>query len=230
LHRKVFARQYKRAVNDAHAIIEAALARIGGNGRVAVGVSGGKDSVAMCHIVAQHCRPVIIYNDSGLEMPESIDVVRALAQQLGLELHIAKGDAISLELAGKNSDMAIVKPIQQAHKDLGIELEFVGLRMSESKRRRMVIGAMGPIYQSRRWGCLVAWPMRYWTAADVFAYLDEYSLPVHPAYYRQWDGDRDNIRVSWVYDSDRDRLGAVEYVRRYYPSLYNKLSVLGVIQ
>lgn len=202
---------------------------VAGNVPIAVGVSGGKDSVAMAHIVAQHCRPIIIYNDSGLEMPESIDVVRSLADRLGLDVHIARGDAIGLELSGQRNYDAIVKPVRTAIAELGIGLEFVGLRMCESRNRRMLIGRYGPIHQSRRWGCLVAWPMRYWTGAAVFAYLDEYNLPVHPAYMRQGIKDRNEMRVSWAYDPDRRADGDGEYVRRHYPALYQRLKIAGLL-
>ncbi|MCX8016468.1 MAG: phosphoadenosine phosphosulfate reductase family protein [Rhodocyclaceae bacterium] len=201
------------------------------SGRVAVGVSGGKDSVAMAHIVAQYCKPIVIYNDSGLEMPESLDVVRDLASRLGLELHIAAGDAITLELSGHRNYDAIVKPVQQAIRDLGVELEFVGLRCCESRNRRMLIGRYGPIHRSSRWGCLIAWPMRYWSSADVFAYIDEHNLPLHPAYMRSWCGiDRNSIRVSWAYDPDRHEDGDGEYLRRYYPSLYHRLKSVGLLR
>ncbi len=228
IYRAANARHYLRLIDDAHAVIRMALGMAGG-ARVAVGVSGGKDSVAMCHLVAQHCRPIIIYNDSGLEMPESIDVVRALADRLELDVHVAAGDAVALELAGRRNYDAIVRPVQQAIRDLGIGLEFVGLRRSESRNRRMLIGRYGPVHQSRRWGCLVAWPMRDWLAADVFAYLDEHGLPVHPAYSRDFGVDRDAIRVSWAYDPDRHEDGDAEYVRRHYPALYRRLRDEGLL-
>lgn len=183
----------------------------------------------MAHLVARHFRPIILYNDSGLEMPESIDVVRQLADMLGLEVHVAAGDAVALELSGERNYDAIVRPVRQAIRELGIGLEFVGLRRAESRHRRMLIGRYGPVHDSRRWGCLVAWPMRDWTGADVFAYLDEHGLPVHPAYSRPWGKDRDSIRVSWAYDPDRREDGDGEYLRRHYPAIFNRLKTVGLL-
>lgn len=233
LYRQTQARHYASVQRDAREIIARAVAMADG-GPVAVGVSGGKDSVAMAHLVAQQCRPAIIYNDSGLETPESIDVVRALCDRLDAPLHIAKGDAMAVKMAGlvgaAVDEATIVRPVRAKLAELGIALEFVGLRSCESKRRRFVLRKHGPIYASKRWGCLIAWPMRAWTGADVFAYLDEHGLPMHPAYARVSHEDRDMMRVSWAYDSTRERLGEVEMVRRHYPALFRMLRERGIIR
>jgi 3'-phosphoadenosine 5'-phosphosulfate sulfotransferase (PAPS reductase)/FAD synthetase len=229
IYRRACAAQYGRVQSDAHAIIAQAIAQAGG-GLVACGVSGGKDSVAMLHLVLQHCRPAVIFNDSGLETPEARPIVEGLCQRFGLDLHVAQGDAVELAAAGEDTNKAIFGPVTKTLREIGAALEFVGLRSAESKRRRMVIGRLGPIYASKRFGCLIAWPMRQWTAADVFAYLDEHDLPMHPAYARASDEQRDSVRVSWAYDPDRERHGEAEFTRRTYPELYRKLKELGIIR
>lgn len=232
LHRKVSSRSYSRAVDDARRVVEMALARFGEP--AAVGVSGGKDSVAMCHIVAQHCRPLVIWNDSGLELPESEGVVRELADMLGLEVAVARGvDALERKLeigaaaarrqADRTDELCIVEPVRRVICERGIALEFVGLRSGESRRRKMVIAMHGPMYDSKRWGCGIAWPMRRWSAADVFAYLDEHSLPIHPAYAREMGADRNDIRVSWLWDSSRERHGEMAWLRRHYPEIFRRI-------
>lgn len=232
LYRSTHAAAYRRVVDDAHAVAVAALERFGEP--AAVGVSGGKDSVAMCHVVAQHCRPTIIWNDSGLELPESEGIVRALADQLGLDVVVARGiDALArkieigavaaAERAKETDELAIIAPVRDALRSIDAALEFVGLRQAESQARRMLIATHGPAHQSKRWQCGIAWPMRKWRAADVFAYIDEHGLPLHPAYLRtQWQ-DRDDIRVSWVWDSSRENTGDIEYLRRHYPALYRRI-------
>lgn len=228
LHRTTNRRAYQRSIDDAHRIVQEALKRFGEP--AAVGVSGGKDSVAMCHVVAQHCRPLVIWNDSGLELPESEGIVSELAALLGLEVCVAKGvDALELELgetqtsAARTDELCIIAPVREAIATRGVRVEFVGLRAAESRRRKMVLAMHGPIYDSQRFGCGIAWPMRRWSTADIFAYIDEHSLPLHPAYTRTEWADRDSIRVSWAWDSTRERVGDLEYVRRYYPALYQRI-------
>lgn len=232
LHRLANARSYRAVIDDAHRIVQQALERYGEP--AAVGVSGGKDSVAMCHIVAQYCRPTIIWNDSGLELPESESVVRDLAQRLGLTVVVARGaDALAMQVAlgpeqsrmqvRQIDETCIAAPVRDALREIGAKVEFVGLRAKESRRRKMVLAKYGPIYESKRWGCAIAWPMRRWSAADVFAYIDEHNLPLHPAYARTEWAERDSIRVSWAWDPSRERLGEMEYLRRYYPGLYHRI-------
>jgi phosphoadenosine phosphosulfate reductase len=230
LHRTTNRRAYQRSIDDAHRIVEQALERFGEP--AAVGVSGGKDSVAMCHVVAQHCRPLVIWNDSGIELPESEGVVRELAAQLGLDVEVARGvDAFGrlVETAAQRfrddqtDELCIIAPVRRVLSERGIRLEFVGLRSGESRRRKMVIAMHGPIYDSKRFGCGIAWPLRRWSAADVFAYIDEHELPLHPAYTRTDWQDRESIRVSWAWDPTRERLGDIEYLRRYYPALYRRI-------
>ncbi|ODU10097.1 MAG: hypothetical protein ABS84_04300 [Rubrivivax sp. SCN 71-131] len=229
LYRITNAARYRAVQDDAHDIIQETICRAAG-GVVAIGVSGGKDSIAMLHMVAQHVHPHVIYNDSGLETPEAMPLVRGMCEKYGLPMTIAKGDAISLDLAGADTNRAIVGPVRAALQSIDAVAEFVGLRSSESKTRRIVIAKHGPIHASKRYGCLIAWPMRKWSSADVFAYIHEHALPLHPIYDRATDQERDTTRVSWVYDSAFDRWGAVEIVRRHYPQVYQRLKIAGVIQ
>lgn len=238
LYRITAKRHYKSVVNDAHFVVKNALQDY--SGPVAVGVSGGKDSIAMAHIVAQHCNPLVIWNDSGLELPESEGVVSQLSEQLGLEMAIARGcNALdrkieigaykARERADETNRLCIIEPIREILQENHIILEFVGLREEESRTRRMLIRRFGPVHANKRWGCATAWPMRRWLAADVYAYIDEHDLPLHPAYLREDWQDRESIRVSWLWDSTRDNLGDLTYVRRYYPKIYRKMRDAGVI-
>lgn len=194
----------------------------------------------MAHIVAQHCKPLIIWNDSGLELPDSLGIVLKLCEQLGLELAIAKGVDALERIAERGADAdrenpdiltneAIIQPVLAVLRARGIALEFVGLRMDESRTRRMLLGRYGPVHQSVRWGCGIAWPMRWWKGADVLAYIDQHNLPLHPAYTRtDWQA-RNDIRVSWAWDPTRDNKGDTNYLRKFYPATYRALRDKGVI-
>ena len=238
IYRAVFSARYESAISDASGIIESIGAHAG---RVAVAVSGGKDSTAMAHIALTvlPVKPLLVWNDSGLELPESEAVVRSLAARLGCRLAIATGKALDIKRklggfgaekkARRTDELAIIYPVRELLRAEGMEVNLVGLREQESYTRKMVIRKMGPTYQSKRWGCLVGWPMRRWSAADVFAYIDEHDLPLHPAYTRTDWADRNSIRVSWLWDSTRERFGDIEYLRRYYPKIWAQLKSEGLI-
>ena len=236
LYRITRKKEYCAAVHDAQAVIRRAL-RLH-PGPVAVAVSGGKDSVAMAHLVSTQCKPLLLFTDSGVEPPESEGVVRDLAERLGLPLAIGRADAIAWvqekgrpAAEGTAIDRAcILKPTLEILKKNEIALEFVGLREEESKKRRALIRSRGPVMVTKRWGCATAFPMRRWKAADVFAYIDEHSLPLHPAYSRtDWE-DRYAIRVSWVWDTDFEAKGSTAYLRKYYPDLFRRLRDAGILE
>lgn len=220
--------RYQRALEDARAIIAQGLQRAAGRA-VAVAVSGGKDSTALAHLVAQQCPGLrLLWNDSGLEMPETGPLLQQLAARLEAPLIVTHAPPRSLVEAVRevtDEDAPRVRAALAAH---GIAVEFVGLRSDESARRRRVIARLGPMYTSATWGCEVVWPLRRWSTADVFGYIDEHDLPLHPAYTRDPLIDRDAIRVSWVVDLGREKLGSVEHLRRHYPQLYQQLRAGGL--
>jgi 3'-phosphoadenosine 5'-phosphosulfate sulfotransferase (PAPS reductase)/FAD synthetase len=237
IYRKLNKDHYGKMVSDAEQIIIDSIKTFGEP--AAVGISGGKDSTALVHLVSKHCKPLLIWNDSGLELPESIEIVKKLADLLSLELAIAKGvDAMERKISigairsskevSRTDDLCIVQPVKKCLRENGIKVEFVGLRSQESKTRKMVLKKYGPFYDSKRWGCGISWPMMDWGVEDVFAYIDEFNLPLHPAYGRKWD-DRNNIRVSWMWDSNFDGFGGIQYLRRYYPKVFQKLRNKGVL-
>lgn len=231
LYRQSNSKQYNYAINDARKLIEKAISI---EGKKAVAVSGGKDSVAMAHLVNGYCKPILIFNDSGLEPPESIVIIEKLAKQLDCELKIAKADALSFycekhELSQNDVDKIINKPTLKILEENDIALEFVGLREKESIPRRILIRKNKGLHYNKKWGCNTCYPMRKWTAEDCYAYIDEYDLPLHPAYLRTEWQKRESIRVSWIYDDQWIGNGQVEYCRKYYPETYRKLRDLRII-
>jgi phosphoadenosine phosphosulfate reductase len=237
VYRSVYQAHYRSVIRDAERIIVSTMMSYGGP--FAVAVSGGKDSVAMAHLVAQYSSNLIVlWNDSGLELPESETIVRQTAALIGAPVVVAKGDALNIKLAkgrdnaertAKHTDqLAIIAPVKAALEEHKIRVEFVGLRKDESRNRRIMLSKYGPAHESKRWGCVTCWPMMNWTGPDCLAYLDEHHLPLHPAYLRVPEERRHEARVSWVWDSSREKMGELELIRKWYPELYRKLRDAGL--
>jgi len=237
VYRSVFNTHYRSVIRDAERTIVSTMMSYGGP--YAVAVSGGKDSVAMAHLVAQFTDDLIVlWNDSGLELPESETIVRQTAAMIGVPVVVAKGDALNLKVAkgrveaertAKHTDqLAIIGPVKAALEEHKIRVEFVGLRKDESQNRRITLSKYGYAHESKRWGCVTCWPMAEWTGADCLAYLDEHHLPLHPAYLRIPEDRRHEGRVSWVWDSTREKSGELELIRKWYPELYRKLRDAGL--
>lgn len=235
MYRNANSSKYRYAVANAKIIIRNAVMEYGDKD-IAVAVSGGKDSTAMAHLVCQFCKPILLWNDSGLELPESEGVVTKLADMLKCRLIIAKGDAETVwkqqnEGHKVNIDeRSLFGPSQKAIKEHGIKMEFVGLREDEAKVRKRLLKMRGSIFYNKRWGCITAFPMRKWKSADCLAYIDEHGLPLHPAYLRTEWQEREKIRVSWVYDDNFESSGSSEYCRKYYPEIFRRLREKGIIR
>ena len=239
LHRIVNERSYKRAVSDAAFLVELALLEYGEP--AAVAVSGGKDSIAMAGLVAQYCKPLVIFRHSGLELPDSLPTIEKLCETLNLGLHIIKPKHDIFEqlktmgveafnekaskLGGKLDKEITYDPISKELASLGINLEFVGLRESESKARKMTIRKFGGMHQSKKYGCGICWPLRKWSGKDVLAYIDEHNLPLHPAYSRTTPQlNREDIRISWaLWGQGSLRTEEVQYLRQHYPEFYQEI-------
>lgn len=202
-----------------------------------IACSGGKDSVAMLHLV--QCvagEPIpVLWHDSGVEWPGVDHVFERLRdRQLITRLHIVrpKHDVIALkrrQLAGEISAaakdrLALFEPLAAAVQSAGYDASAVGLRQEESKARRMDASTHGPIYR-RRDGILRCLPLLYWTWQDVYAYTALHSLPLHPIYSAPLLEleHRGRIRLSWWLSTDHWRHGEIAWVRDNYPDIYARL-------
>ena len=237
LYRLTHKWQYEKAKKDADRVIIEALERFGETS--AIGISGGKDSIAMLGMVIKHTKPLVIYNDSGLELPDSLPVVKKACDLYGLDLHIAKPVESALEQLkrmgvesfcykekGTRLDEEVIfAPIKKLLDKLGVSVEFVGLRAAESKGRLITIKKFGGMHQSKKYGCGIAWPMRYWTAQDVLAFIDELGLPLHPAYTRTSKAiNRADIRVSWsLWSQNSLKAEEITYIRQFYPKFFSEI-------
>lgn len=201
------------------------LSRKGFEG-IYVSFSGGKDSLASYLITEKALGGVpILFNDTGIEMPETVEYVSMFAERTGVELISADaGDRFwaGLEVFGPPARdyrwcCKIVKlaPIIRAFREkygLSKVLSIVGQRRYESFAR-----FRSPRVWRNRWipSLLSASPINDWTALDVWLYLFLNRATVNP-----------------LYEAGFDRLGCFlcpacevaefEAVRKLHPELWEK--------
>ena len=164
---------------------------------IVVSFSGGKDSLASLLICLKELgdRP-LLFNDTGLEMPETVEHVEEVASRFGLELMEASaGDAFwrSLDSFGPPSrdyrwccKVCKLVPISRLFKERfpGGVVSIVGQRRFESFTR-----ARSPAIWRSRWvaNTIGASPVNDWSALHVWLYLMKEGVKANPLYEAGFD-------------------------------------------
>ncbi|WP_406660413.1 phosphoadenosine phosphosulfate reductase family protein [Methanolobus sp. ZRKC3] len=162
-----------------------------------VSYSGGKDSLAVLHLVSECLEDYeLLFADTGIEFPETLDNVAQVAQIYGKPLHsISSGDAFwdSIENFGPPSvevrwccKVCKLGPITQIIDDNYDDgcLTFIGQRKYESGAR-----AKSESVWKNPWvgNQVAAAPIQNWTAMHVWLYIFKNKLPYNPMYEEGYD-------------------------------------------
>lgn len=165
-----------------------------------INFSGGKDSCAMLAYLCElypHLTKHVVYADTGWEHEGTEDWCRSIVERFGLTLHVVRNPNKTLltmaEKRGKfpgmqqrqcTSDLKrgpIETWIRRNVKD-PVVINCLGIRSEEStgraKQRKLKRNTSS---NSKRtiWNWL---PIKDWKETEVFAYLGQKELPLHPVY------------------------------------------------
>lgn len=179
------------------------------------GVSWGKDSTALAHLVAIHAPTVPLVWVRTIDANPDCALVRdAFVSAHPLARYVEAEGRRSPNAATHGSERggSLVDGLRRC--GMHGRPYLSGVRGAESMARRLRVA---------RWGTTTARtcaPLARWSGADVYAYLYAHGLPVHPAYACTMGGllDRDRIRVGPL-GGERTRgdgHGRREWEARYY--------------
>lgn len=179
--------------------------------KVAVAFSGGKDSLVALHLALQIKPDIpVMFVNTGIEFPESLEYTRQLATDWKLDFHEANAkvnfwrltEEQGLPVAGRGnttfmsdlSEKSGVKlsnscchrmketPARQFYREHKTEGVVTGLRVSESLMRKMNFADYGALRYSSTYKTLISWPLYAWLDEDITKYIDRYELPWNPIY------------------------------------------------
>jgi len=197
----------KEAVARSVTFVQEGVKHIGK--QVAVSYSGGKDSLATLLLVLDAgIRPKVLFIDTGLEFPETVENATSVSRELGLELSTEEaGEAFWLNLARfgppardgrwccKCCKLGPVTRHISNHYPDGV-LSFIGQRRYESEAR----ASKGSVWKNP-WvpGQIGASPIQEWTAFAVWLYLFSKMLELR----------KEGKNVTWNpwYERGLDRIG-----------------------
>jgi phosphoadenosine phosphosulfate reductase len=158
---------------------------------VVVSFSGGKDSLATLLLVRKVTQPKVLFVDTGIEFPETLDYVKEISEELDLKLLTAEaGDRFwkGLDVFGmsgkdyrwccKVSKLGPVAKVMDENFPKGF-LNFIGQRRYESEIR----ARSGRIWRNS-WlpRQLCASPIQNWTALHIWLYLFKERAHSNPLY------------------------------------------------
>ena len=187
-----------------------------------ISYSGGKDSLATLLVVKKALGTVpLIFIDTGLEFPETLENVTVAARKYGLEvIRVSGKDAFweSFERLGPPAmdyrwccSACKLRPVRNLIQERWGEcLSFIGQRRYESMRRN----ESKRIF--RNWivkNQISAAPIHNWTALHVWLYLFREQAPWNPLYERGLD------RIGCFMCPSSD-VAVIEEIREQYPDLW----------
>ncbi|MBT0160503.1 phosphoadenosine phosphosulfate reductase family protein [Candidatus Bathyarchaeota archaeon A05DMB-2] len=179
---------YDFKVRQARDIIKDTFVIFSGN--LPVAVSGGKDSLVVLHIALEANPDVsVIYNNTTVEFPETLQYMRRLQKEWGFTLHITQSDkpffkAVKDRGWATHENRWCCKP----YKDLpafqflssrGYKAEITGTTRTESIYRR----SLTPIKTPKKEPYIIRVnPIYDWNEWEVWRYIKENDLPYNPLY------------------------------------------------
>jgi len=227
--------QFGQRVAEARAALRRAVAV----GPVAVSTSWGKDSCALADLAIDTLGPVpLVHFASSYELPGSEPVVEHFRARTtvhvepalrSLDETIAWLREVGLPHERSVSQQAcVVGAIKRDRGDEwarahGIAVSALGLRASESGRRRRALGSLGPLYQRADGGWIAA-PLLRWTACDVWTWTVARGLPWLPLYDRETLGQtRESLRNGGWLSTDCAARGRLAWLRAHYRGEWERL-------
>ncbi len=168
--------------------------------KLAVSWSGGRCSTAVLRMALDIEPEVkVIFGDTGVEYPETVQFVMRISQEWNVHLIIAKPDTTFWEVCkkygfpyqsrvgkGKPACCRWLKeyPLRSAMRENGIEAGITGMRAVEARNRMWWTEQNGQFYFVKKYG-LNCWrynPIIFWSSIELARFESLRGLPINPIY------------------------------------------------
>ena len=157
--------------------------------------SGGKDSTVALHLALRAWQDVnVVFVDTGITLPETLDYIRELTEKWNLNLTVLKPKIDFWNYVAKNGFPNIkalwcrrllkLEPIKEfMKKQHGWKVQVLGIRKAESNVRRKSEYYQEPFVRDRRFSLTYnLLPILEWSDQQVDKYIHKFKIPINPAY------------------------------------------------
>ncbi len=193
---------------------------------IVVSFSGGKDSLVVVDLASKVFGRnfYILFNDTGLELPETLENVREVVERYGVEFILASAgkrffDAVKIAGPPARDYRWCCKVVKMAPIARAVLSRFpdgfisvVGQRMYESIQRARI-----PKVSRSSWipKTIVVAPINEWVALDVWLYIWREKLPYNKAYEMGFD------RIGcWLCPACE--LAEFELIKEFHPDMWSE--------
>jgi phosphoadenosine phosphosulfate reductase len=211
-----------------------------------VACSFGKHSMVVLHLVRRYAPGIkIIWNNTGVEYPDTYKFVTKICEEWGLEIIEARPtttfwdvvDQAGFPIFPRNAAWKLQrasteccrqlkkKPTMKALREVHCDLYFTGLTQYESSLRRMSALKYGKYFYSVKWKHWKCHPILDWTTEDIWEYHRRFSIPHNPIYDKDEIPMLGGIRTGCWCCPMAIKYGKLQHLRYYYPKLFNFLVI-----
>ena len=175
------------------------------NKKPVVCLSWGKDSIVMLHLIRQYCKNTyVVFANTLIEYPETYKYRDMMLKEHLTDLNYFEtkpikqfGECIKLygyphkrmtaeDNTSKRQPKCCIylkeRPLDNKIKELGCDVEFIGLQTTESMNRRRLFMRMGAYYPNKARKINVCLPLAIWNDKDIKRYAQENKIPLNPLY------------------------------------------------
>ncbi|MGP8157494.1 MAG: phosphoadenosine phosphosulfate reductase family protein [Candidatus Acidiferrales bacterium] len=211
-----------------------------------VACSFGKHSMVVLHLVVRHSPGVkVVWNNTGVEYPDTYNFVRRIREEWGLDIIEARPtttfwnivDQAGFPIFPRNASWELQrasteccrqlkkKPTMKVLRQVGCDLYFTGLTQYESSLRRMSALKYGKYFYSVKWKHWKCHPILDWTTEEIWEYHKKFQIPYNPLYDKDEVPMLGGIRTGCWCCPMAIKYGKLQHLRHYYPKLFDFLVV-----
>lgn len=229
---------YKRKLDKTISFIETSLAE---NKKLALSVSWGKDSIVLSHLLRDSRIP-FVWVECGKfdDWPDTEDVMNAFVDMWPVAVYKTKALSImeiyrrigfylyaetkEQKMADREYSQSFVDAIIAKIKLLGCSGSFIGLRADESDSRKLMLKKYGQKLFAKKHNCWEYFPLAWWTAKDVWAYIVTNKLPYSELYDLMPNRERARNGAMFAVPETKTYRGQLVEIKRHYPALFNEFA------